>query len=359
MRRALPASLILAALSAGCAGRDPARPSPEWAAVPAPAAQGRTLRAVSFVDARTGFVVGDEGLCLKTDDGGDSWKTVPTGSKARLRDVRFKDARHGWICGDGDPDAPDVKDGHVMWSSEEGSRRTCGTLLTTADGGDTWSASWVSTSFELHAVEISESPLLQIGINGSESHRDGDILRSPDGGRTWGADRAFRALFDIRSLSNGRWIAVGSPVSAMFFPAPPSPLFKNRRTRILFSRDAGRTWDVSSGSDGRAPLRGAAARPDGISLAVGDGGSILRSVDAGQTWSVVEAGTAENLHAVAFSADAAVAVGTRGTLLWSEDLGMTWSPVPVPASADLLDAAVTETACFAVGGAGVIVRRFR
>jgi hypothetical protein len=69
-----------------------------------------------------------------------------------------------------------------------------------------------------------------------------------------------------------------------------------------------------------------------IAVAVGDGGTILRSADTA-TWTQVDSGTQSNLYGVAYTGSGAgggfVAVGEGNTILWSPT-GLSWSNVLVP-----------------------------
>jgi photosystem II stability/assembly factor-like uncharacterized protein len=91
--------------------------------------------------------------------------------------------------------------------------------------------------------------------------------------------------------------------------------------------------------------------------AVGNGGVILKSSDAGATWSR-QVPTTFNLFGVAFSGTTGFAVGANGTVLKSVDLGAHWSPVVVPqaASATLHDVAMLDALRVRmVGTFGVLV----
>lgn len=315
-RTYLAVAFWIGATCAGCMGAEGSL----WKAAELPAqAAGRVLRGVCFADATRGWIVGDKGLCLASDDGGKRWSAQATGSTATLRCVRFNDALHGFACGDGDAAAPRAS-GHMVMGRAPNS----GSLLSTSDGGKTWSQQWITNSFEIWCVETSAAPALQAG-NGWDPHLDGDILRSADGGKTWTERRAFRALSDIRAVDKQRWIAVGSPVSVGFSGAPKDPLLDAKACRALYSRDGGKTWSPSKGSDGSTCLRGLYARK-GLALAVGDGGAILRSEDDGETWTAVKVEVPADLRAVAAAPDGAVilAGGARGVFAYSTDAGKTW-----------------------------------
>ncbi len=113
----------------------------------------------------------------------------------------------------------------------------------------------------------------------------------------------------------------------------------------------------------------AAAGP--VVLAVGAAGTIVRSTDAGQTWqtgvtALVLAGEAGDqrsqptatLHAVAFgSAQVAWAVGDGGTILRTDDAGLHWERQPSGTTADLRGIATVSAAhAWAVGSGGLVLR---
>jgi len=300
--------------------------------LPDPAAKN-AFRNVFFLDAKHGWAVGDKGLCLATQDGGDNWKVRDTGSGATLRCIWFQDAQTGWACGEGDANAPRTG-GHVVLNRP----LKAGTVLSTGDGGKTWRTSWVSTNFDIPWIEASTAPLLQIGVSGGEFHLDGDITRSLDGGKTWKSNRCFRSLFAVRRIDDKRWLAVGSPVSVGFLPTPTSELYTNKQCRALYSADGGESWKVSRGSDGEGSLRAIAVDKKRAVLAVGDRGTILRSEDQGEKWSVMEAGTKADLLAVAWVSGAentVVAVGEEGTVLVSSDGGKKWRSTVFPTTCSL------------------------
>ena len=58
--------------------------------------------------------MGDIGTILASTDGGVSWKTQSSGTKAGLSSIQFLDPRQGWAVGDS------------------------GTILASTDGGVSW-----------------------------------------------------------------------------------------------------------------------------------------------------------------------------------------------------------------------------
>jgi photosystem II stability/assembly factor-like uncharacterized protein len=75
-------------------------------------------------------------------------------------------------------------------------------------------------------------------------------------------------------------------------------------------------------------LRGVHLLDSGVGYAVGDGGTILKSTDAGTAWSALTSGTTQNLYDVYFFNDAeGVAVGDGGSILRTTDGGASWATV--------------------------------
>ena len=86
---------------------------------------------------------------------------------------------------------------------------------------------------------------------------------------------------------------------------------------IVRSEDGGAKWStVPSGT--KSMLWHVTAEPKGALVAIGDGGAIVRSIDSGANWSAVPSGTTSRLtHVTGKPKGALVAVGDGGTILRS------------------------------------------
>lgn len=96
----------------------------------------------------------------------------------------------------------------------------------------------------------------------------------------------------------------------------------------------------------------ASATGGGISVAVGNGGSVY--ADAGDGWLAQTSGTTNNLHAVAFGAGLFVAVGSSNTLITSND-GVNWTAASVTGSTQDLNSVAYGNGIFVVAGSNGIV----
>ena len=94
------------------------------------------LNGVSFVSDRRGWAAGNEGQLCTTTDGGAHWTLKALDPHWELGGLAFGDARHGWLIvhPQWEPDVVASTDG------DEWSALRQLTLLSTSDGGATWSA---------------------------------------------------------------------------------------------------------------------------------------------------------------------------------------------------------------------------
>lgn len=92
--------------------------------------------------------------------------------------------------------------------------------------------------------------------------------------------------------------------------------------------------------------------------AVGNGGVILRTTDAGETWSFQNSATSSNLNSVWFTGpDEGWAVGNNGTVLHTLNAGQLWTRVSVNAGENFMDVCFANPLLgWAVGSSGAMLR---
>lgn len=213
----------------------------------APGKKKDTSKLQATIDKLNGAI---DGLQSKLDEldfqKRDSAKTLETENAPwPLMDVWFSDIKNGFAVG------------------------AFNNLLITTDGGETWQdcASRLDNpeGYHLNAVAGSGSTVFIVG-------EAGVIFRSSDGGATW------------KRLE--------SPDQGSFFAIHISPQEKTGLFNVLVaglrgatyrSSDSGQHWEKIEHSIG-GNLNGILVDPSGLVLIVGNDGAVLRSTDAGKTF---------------------------------------------------------------------------
>ncbi|MBK6923613.1 MAG: hypothetical protein IPH07_39875 [Deltaproteobacteria bacterium] len=105
---------------------------------------------------------------------------------------------------------------------------------------------------------------------------------------------------------------------------------------IVRSEDRGVHWTVVP-VDTTATLSAAWRAPSGAFFVAGDAGTVLRSTDAGATWTALGTGTKNALAHLAGNGSQIFAGGAAGTIVRSDDGGDTWRAVAMPSLPPLAD----------------------
>lgn len=244
----------------------------------------------SASDGVTGWAAGVSGTILKTEDGGDSWMSRPSGvERDYFTSVAFADnGTTGWAVG---------------WN---------GTVVRTTDAGE----SWTEAPERLPGLASVTSSV--DGAIAWAAGPNGTIVKVTDEGQTWerleSGTTAWLESVTFRADGATGW-AVGSGGT------------------ILKTADGGQNW-ARRPADTAAYLRSVAFARGGTSgWAVGDGGTILETIDGGETWApsngVPEALGSDRLTGVTVSDDGTRVwvVGYDGIILYSVNGGETWRTV--------------------------------
>lgn len=201
---------------------------------------------IQFADANRGLAVGDYGHMVRTDDGGATWTNVavPTDTKLPedvaevvepgdivLYGVHFADRDHVWVVGEFGVVLASDDGGQTFHSQASAAETTLfgvyfldtqrgwavgmeATMVQTTDGGQTWTKIPVDSpkGFALALYEIAVNKDSQVGwVVGN----NGLLLNSMDGGQTWKRVQVpvqlgsswFRS---VSVLPDGRGFAVGA-----------------------------------------------------------------------------------------------------------------------------------------------------
>ncbi len=120
----------------------------------------------------------------------------------------------------------------------------------------------------------------------------------------------------------------------------------------VFTINAATAQWLQQNSDTTNHLTSVCFTDNNTGFAVGDSGTILKSIDGGENWSIINSGISAMLNSVFFiNQNIGYIVGNYGTLLKTTNAGENWTPVSSGTSSNLLAIHFpTEDIGYAVGG---------
>ena len=268
---------------------------------------------VHFTDEKSGWVVGDNGLALKTADGGDNWQRIKVTDET-LNDVFFVGER-GWIVG-GSRLILHTDDGGKSWKNQLGSPRQSPDKTTMA------------LDVTRPGVEGPAKSLMKVFFKdqdrGFTVGADGTILMTKNGGMVW-EDVSLECLTMLPEelLMNG---IVSINLYDILFVSPDSGWIVGDSGAILHSEDGGRQWQIKN-IGLLPPLFSISFRNEKVGWAVGQNGFSLKTVDGGETWEQVIIEKVNSLYQIKFCDNYGVIVGDQATVLKSSDGGVSWDRI--------------------------------
>jgi photosystem II stability/assembly factor-like uncharacterized protein len=284
-----------------------------------PTPQGNTIRAMDFISGR-GYAIGDDGTALRTDDGGATWAGLPTGTSQDLTRLQAV--------------TPDV----VTILGGEG----C-VVRRSDDGGATFKKMFVLAEKDC-PNPMSASYFVNPSI-GYLFQRDGNVLRTTDGGATFG--RATAIPGTTASAAGG----TGVPGDAIFTTPDAGIVFLSGTNTAFRTTDAGASWTPVTGVDPGAVTRMRAVSATEF-FAFGPD-TLLRSTDSGVSWQKQPGSAGSNVTGVSCATDQVCLLSTAAgdKLLRTEDAGASSTPV-VASSAPIFAAGFANPARAVAAGSG-------
>lgn len=367
-RRRTPRSALLVALAAAgllttapaaLGGVQVGSSAWEWGN---PQPQGNTLRATDF-RGLTGYAVGNFGTLLKTVDGGTTWTGLPTGTFTDLLEVQAVDADTlvaGGGCVARRSDDGGATFSRIAFTPVENSCReplaalsfplertgflalADGTVLMTADGGTAFAQkSAVPGTRAPGGPDTPTALWFTSATTGFAATTGGKIFQTVDAANSWKlVSETNRAVRDIAFFDATTGYAVGD-----------GGLF-------LRTTDGGTTWTPK---DLGAPriytgVRCSTALQCVVSTQEGD--VVVRTVDGGETATVLTPSTDKILAASFASPTRLVAAGQNGTTVVSDDAGTTFTPVGgrLAGTFSRLRAGLEQGTAFAPGADGALAK---
>jgi photosystem II stability/assembly factor-like uncharacterized protein len=235
-----------------------------------------------------------------------------------------------------------------------------GHILTSADGGASWTQSTVPVSADLTAVHFVDAS------RGWAVGHDGVVLHSADGGRSWRLQLDGRRANDLLVSAMERRLAArpGSAESRRLLAeatryreqGPDKPFLDvwfadanegwvvGAFNLVFHTRDGGATWEPwfdRTDNPKLFNLHSIRFAADGLFIA-GEAGLLLKLDAAAQRFDAVPLPYTGGLFGVIGAHDAVLVFGLRGNVFRSEDGGAHWSKVDAGLTANVV--AATRTA---------------
>lgn len=284
----------------------------------------KDLNAVYFADSKRGWVAGDDGVVLHTEDSGRTWTRQRVDTTDPINDIYFRNKEDGYLLA--------------------GNR-----IFMTEDGGRTWRLStrfqpqtFGGASPELYSVRF---PSKKRGwVVGSLSRRerieDSLVLYTEDGGESW----------------QRRKVPVEDELIHLDFDGEKRGWIVGSRGRVLHTSDRGETWTLQE-TGTTETLFHVEFRGDDDGWAVGERGTILRTTDGGKSWQKMRSPVSATLLTVKFvSGDDGWIAGRGGVILRTEDEGRTWVRQETGTQENIYALYMEKKFGWAVGGDGLMLR---
>ena len=281
----------------------------------------KALYDIDFTDAQTGLAIGQDGLIIKTGDGGKTWKQV----KLELPLQEWQAAQpHLFSLSRG-------TDPNKVWAVGP-----VGTIIHSQDGGETWENLSLGRDVTLNGVSFAND------TEGWVVGEFGTILHTSDGGKTWQEQKNVLNLpkYTRPDLSEEDALKQRVPplyledlfLVAVDFRNPREGYVAGESGILLKTEDGGETWtNVSSGSfNTLLSVSLAASTGQHADVATGVLGTVATSSN-GQ-WSIlpdIHEHILTWIRDVSFAKNGGLglACGGKGTVLVSRNGGRTWQPL--------------------------------
>lgn len=206
-----------------------------------------------------------------------------------------------------------------------------GVILATTDGGAHWTRQLDGAAINQQVLDAARARRERIRAMGSQSQNNPELL-----------ERAEDLLADAQAA-----VAAGPsrPLMSVRFVGAQTAFAAGSYGQLLRTFDAGKTWTYIGD---RLPnptglhLNSIELGRNGELYIAAEAGAIFRSRDQGQTWTRTDVGYSGNLYGVVAAPAAIVAYGFRGHLFRSADGGTTWQPVVSPSDKTVVHGEVLE-----------------
>lgn len=345
-----------------------------------------SVKSIYFINANIGYVAGDNSKMFKTDDGGLTWQQVnfqPGLDSLSFDNLYFANQNIGYAsgtkpAGNGYRDYVLIKtiDGGLHWnilnvtddywyyystnftSADTGyivggvynsTENKFYNILKTTDGGITWNyfspRYWDFDIITFTRIALYKQNVLAVGWSGL-------IGKSIDGGQNWTllSSEPQSSFWDICFINKNKGFIVGDggilkttnggtdwikqdfgiPYGVNVCFPDSTTGYINSYFTLYKSNNGGDIWDSVSAYDIKCVSMYFITRDTGY--LAGYDGTIMKTVDGGNTWSIKQTGTDNIFESIQFPTKSTGFARAWNQLLKTDDGGETWSNLTTPLS---------------------------
>ncbi len=205
---------------------------------------------VFTLDVNHVFIVGYNGVLIRTSNGGYSWEYIQTNTTKWLSDVTFVNSSTGFICGES------------------------GTFLKTTDGGNTWNPCTTNTILNLTSLCFINSDTGWISASDNiplpSSGDTGLILKTTKGGNSFIVCQGFHAAIQkVSAFNKDTCLAISDG---------------NTGCNILKTTNSWISWQNIFNCWESCPLTSIKTFPTGLAYVSGYTGMLYKTIDFGMSW---------------------------------------------------------------------------
>lgn len=310
---------------------------------------GGQVQNIYFSSTSDGIAVGNDGRIYVTNNGGFDW-TVQTGNirPVELKGAVMATATTGYVVG-GNGDVYKTTNGGSSWQKQtsfstgdlQAVDAAAGNLAVAVSSTNQDIYTNTGTSWTLGSVisKVSKAVSYPGSNTAYSAGSSGVVLKSVNGGASWTSQTSSTTenLNAIDFVNTLRGVSVGD------------------NAVVITTANGGTTWTKLSNI---LPKQLNASSSIGNAIyAVGNEGALMKSIDGGKSWAVLNSQTTANLYGVDFTSESTgFIVGAGGLIRFTNDGGSTWTTQATGTTADLKDVYVNGSFGIAVGNSGVILR---
>lgn len=335
-------AFLLTTLAVAAAGSAPAALAVDLLELPA-VMSGEASRALLLdVTPRgaEGFVaVGEHGVIIVSEDGGESWTQATVPASVTLTGVNFPTDTSGWAVG---------HDGLILHSG---------------DGGHSWQKQLDGYQLNEQIMAVAERIVDQFReeVERLQADESADELALEDA-----EFQLEEAEFMLEGAADDTSAGPVRPLLDVWFRDESEGFVVGSYGMLLHTDDGGQNWALVSDRMDNAEafhLNQIDSAPDGTLFIAGESGFVYRSADGGESWESLQPGYEGSFYGVAVIPAGTehyelLAYGLRGNLFSSADKGDTWTELDSGTTITLTTGmALPDGSVVLAGQGGIIVTR--